>query len=136
VTSFNQLMVVTGIFAAYIVNWALKVVSGEWRWRLGLGAVPGLALAIGMVFQPYSPRWLVEHDREEEARAVLRRARDDEGEVEEELDEIRDAARQEGGIADLWAPKVRPMVVVGHQREPRQVVLQPAAREERTQRAQ
>jgi MFS family permease len=67
VTSFNQLMVVLGIFAAYVVNWALKGVTDEWRWMLGLGAIPGAALAIGMFFQPYPPRWLVEQDRDEEA---------------------------------------------------------------------
>ena len=75
VTSFNQLMVVSGIFAAYIVNWAFGGVSGDWRWMLGIGAIPGLALAIGMYFQPFSPRWLVSQGREDEARAVLERAR-------------------------------------------------------------
>ena len=63
VTSFNQLMVVLGIFGAYIINWALKGVAHEWRWMLGLGAIPGLALAIGMYFQPFSPRWLVQRGR-------------------------------------------------------------------------
>jgi sugar porter (SP) family MFS transporter len=113
VTSFNQLMVVLGIFAAYVINWALKSVTDEWRWMLGLGAIPGAALAIGMLFQPYSPRWLVEHDREDEALDVLKRARASDDEAEEELGEIREAASQEGGIRDLWGPKVRPMVAVG-----------------------
>ena len=31
VTSFNQLMVVLGIFGAYIINWALKGVAHKWR---------------------------------------------------------------------------------------------------------
>jgi sugar porter (SP) family MFS transporter len=113
VTSFNQLMVVSGIFVAYVVNWALKDVSGDWRWMLGLGAVPGLALAIGMFFQPYSPRWLVQNGREDEAGDVLQRARGEDADVTEELDEIRDAASQEGGLRDLWSPGVRAMVVVG-----------------------
>ncbi len=113
VTSFNQLMVVSGIFAAYIVNWALGGVSGNWRWMLGLGAVPGLALAIGMYFQPFSPRWLVGAGREEEAREVLQRARGDEDEVEEELEEIKREAEEEGSLRDLLAPGVRAMVAVG-----------------------
>jgi sugar porter (SP) family MFS transporter len=113
VTSFNQLMVVSGIMAAYIVNWALKGAADNWRWMLGLGALPGLALAIGMYFQPFSPRWLVEQGRDDEAREVLRRARGEDDEAEEELQEIKEAASEEGGFSDLWRPQVRPLVAIG-----------------------
>jgi sugar porter (SP) family MFS transporter len=113
VTSFNQLMVVSGIMVAYIVNWALKDTANNWRWMLGLGALPGLVLAIGMFFQPYSPRWLVENDREDEALEVLKRARDSEDEAKEELAEINEAAKDERGVRDIWKPDVRPLVVVG-----------------------
>jgi sugar porter (SP) family MFS transporter len=113
VTSFNQLMVVTGIFAAYIVNWAFGGATGNWRWMLGLGAVPGVALAIGMYFQPFSPRWLLARGREDEAREVLERVRDDEGEVEEELGGIKEEAEEKGSWRDLLAPGVRAMVVIG-----------------------
>jgi len=113
VTSFNQLMIVSGIMAAYLVNWALKDATENWRWMLGLGALPGLALAIGMYFQPFSPRWLLERDREQEARDVLRRARASDQEADEELEEIKHAAREEGGVRELWRPQVRPLVVVG-----------------------
>jgi sugar porter (SP) family MFS transporter len=113
VTTFNQLMIVLGILCAYIVNFALTGLSNEWRWMLGLGAVPGLALAIGMVFMPYSPRWLANKGREDEAREVLRRFRSSDEEIEEELSDIRDAARQEGSVRDVVSPAVRPMLVVG-----------------------
>jgi sugar porter (SP) family MFS transporter len=114
VTSFNQLMIVGGIFSAYIVNWALKGAADNWRWMLGLGAIPGLALAIGMFFQPFSPRWLAQNGREDEARDVLLRARNrDENAVEEEIRDIRRAAEQEGGLRKLWQPRVRPLVLVG-----------------------
>jgi sugar porter (SP) family MFS transporter len=114
VTTFNQLMVVSGILAAYIVNWALKDVSNNWRWMLGLGALPGLGLAIGMYFQPFSPRWLLEKGREEEAREVLCRARGkSEQDVEDELNEIKEAAAEQGSVRELWRPQVRPMVLIG-----------------------
>jgi sugar porter (SP) family MFS transporter len=113
VTSFNQLMIVSGIMTAYIVNWALKDATDNWRWMLGLGALPGLALAIGMYFQPFSPRWLIQQDREDEARAVLRRARDSDEDVDEEVQEIKDAADAEGGLREVWRPQVRPLVAVG-----------------------
>ncbi len=113
VTSFNQLMVVSGIMAAYLVNWALKDAADNWRWMLGLGALPGLALAIGMYFQPFSPRWLVEQGREEEALRTLRRARDSDEEAEGELEEIKEAASEQRGVREVWRPQVRPLVVVG-----------------------
>ncbi|HEX4466799.1 MAG TPA: sugar porter family MFS transporter [Solirubrobacteraceae bacterium] len=113
VTSFNQLMVVSGIMAAYIVNWALKGAADNWRWMLGLGALPGLALAIGMYFQPFSPRWLVEQGRDDEALEVLSRARGKDDEAEHELQEIKQAASEEGGFRDVWRPQVRPLVAIG-----------------------
>ncbi|HKN92987.1 MAG TPA: sugar porter family MFS transporter, partial [Thermoleophilaceae bacterium] len=113
VTSFNQLMVVSGIMAAYIANWALKGAANNWRWMLGLGALPGLALAIGMFFQPYSPRWLVEKGRDDEAREVLGKVRESDEEADEELEEIKEAAHDERGVRDLVRPEVRPLVAVG-----------------------
>src|SRR3954447_21343741 len=46
--SFNQLMITLGIMLAYVVDWAFKGADNNWRWMLGLGAVPGIALALGM----------------------------------------------------------------------------------------
>ncbi|MGH2864607.1 MAG: sugar porter family MFS transporter [Solirubrobacteraceae bacterium] len=113
VTSFNQLMIVSGIMAAYLVNWALKDTAENWRWMLGLGAIPGLALAIGMYFQPFSPRWLVQQGRDQEARDVLRRARAGDEEADDELQEIKRAAKEAGGFRTVWRPQVRPLVAVG-----------------------
>jgi sugar porter (SP) family MFS transporter len=111
-TSFNQLMIVSGILGAYIASFLLKDVGNEWRWMLALGAVPGLGLAIGMTFAPHSPRWLVQQGREDEARDVLKRTRR-EGEVDDELREIGEAAKQEGGIRDVFSRAARPLVAVG-----------------------
>jgi sugar porter (SP) family MFS transporter len=113
VTSFNQLMVVSGIFVSYIVNWAFGGATGNWRWMLGIAAIPGAVLAIGMYFQPSSPRWLVGQGRDDEAREVLRRARESDEEVEEELEEIEQEASSKGSLRDLFAPGVRAMVVIG-----------------------
>jgi sugar porter (SP) family MFS transporter len=115
VVSFNQLMITAGIFLAYIADWALKGVQGNWRWMLGIGAVPGLALALGMAFLvPYSPRWLVEQERDREAEAVLNRTRE-QGDVREELGQIRQVAREQGEVrlGELLARRIRPMLVVG-----------------------
>ena len=73
VSSFNQLMVTIGILVAYLVAAGFQDVPGTWRWMLGLSVVPGLALAIGMLTVPASPRWLVSRGRDEDARCVLQR---------------------------------------------------------------
>ncbi len=110
--SFNQLMIVMGILAAYIADWGLKDVPGNWRWMFGIAVIPGLALAIGMVFVPHTPRWLASKGRDEEARTVLRRTRGRE-DVEDELEDIKVVAGQEGGLRALLRPTVRPLLLVG-----------------------
>ena len=80
---------------------------------LGLGVVPGAALAIGMMFLPHSPRWLVEQDRRDEARDVLERTRDDDHDNDQELADIDEAARREGGVRDLLSRSVKPVLIVG-----------------------
>src|SRR5919199_4313709 len=74
ISSLNQLMIVTGILSAYIVN-AVLASAGSWRWMLGLAVVPAVILLIGMYFMPETPRWLVSQDREDEARDVLLQSR-------------------------------------------------------------
>ncbi len=69
--SLNQLAVATGIFLSYLVCYLLAS-SGQWRWMLGLAAVPSLLLTLGMLTQPDSPRWLVRQGRAQEALDVLR----------------------------------------------------------------
>jgi MFS family permease len=70
--SLNQLAITIGILVSYIVDTAYAA-EGNWRWMLGLGAVPGILLAIGMAYLPESPRWLLKCGRETEAANVLTR---------------------------------------------------------------
>ena len=60
--SLNTLMIVVGQLVAYGVNSALAS-TGSWQWMLGLAAVPGAALAIGMFFLPDTPVWLAAQGR-------------------------------------------------------------------------
>ncbi|HZD79549.1 MAG TPA: sugar porter family MFS transporter [Actinomycetota bacterium] len=110
--TFNQLMLTSGILVAYIADWGLKGLPANWRWMLGLAAVPGLALAIGMLFVPPSPRWLAEQGRGNEARQVLQRVHG-KGDVQEEFAQIEQAARQRAGHLALLRPSLRPVVLVG-----------------------
>ncbi len=111
VASLNQLMIVSGILSAFIVNYALSE-SGAWRWMLGLAAIPSAILLIGMLFMPETPRWLVSKDRNEEARRVLMRTRSGEN-ADQELRDIKHVeSQEEGGLSELGAAWVRPALVV------------------------
>jgi sugar porter (SP) family MFS transporter len=113
VVSFNQLMVTLGILAAYIVDWGFAGFSNNWRWMFGIAAVPGAALAIGMYFMPFSPRWLIDKGREDDAREVLERYRFEEDDVDGEVQEIKDIADKEFSLRELIGKGVRRMMIVG-----------------------
>ena len=112
--SLNQLAITVGILASYFVGYAFAE-SGAWRWMVGLGAVPGVILGLGLWVLPESPRWLMKRGREPEARRVLIRARADEA-VEHEVAEIRDDLTREGaqfGWSALLTPAMRRPLILG-----------------------
>lgn len=69
-----QLAIVIGILVAFISNYALAgLAAGNWRWMFGLGALPAFLLCASLLWIPESPRWLVQMDRDKEARSILQR---------------------------------------------------------------
>lgn len=113
----QQLMIVSGIFVAYVMNYLFAPMFLDiigWRWMFAFGAVPAAVLGVGMYFLPETPRWLVEHDRSDEAREVLSRIRARET-VDKEINEIREISEQEseGSLSDLLDPWIRPALTVG-----------------------
>ncbi|GAB5398957.1 MAG: sugar porter family MFS transporter [Aureisphaera sp.] len=66
-----QFCLVFGIMVAFISNWLLKGVGGEndWRWMLGVEAIPALAYTLMVLRVPNSPRWLV-LQRNDEGKAL------------------------------------------------------------------
>jgi sugar porter (SP) family MFS transporter len=113
VVSFNQLMVTLGILVAYIVDWGFAPLPNNWRWMFALAVVPGAALAIGMYFMPFSPRWLVQQGREDDARKVLERYRFEDDDIDSEIGEIKDVSEQEVSLRELIAKGMRRMMIVG-----------------------
>jgi MFS transporter, SP family, galactose:H+ symporter len=113
VTMF-QLAVTIGILVAYLVGLAFEP-NGEWRWMLGLGAVPALLLAVGMIKMPNSPRWLLMTGQDYEARAVLAKIRGrDQHEIDLEVEEIKAQAGEEPGRwSELGTPIMRAALTVG-----------------------
>jgi sugar porter (SP) family MFS transporter len=115
--SFNQLAITSGILLAYIVNFSFQGFPDEWRWMLGIAALPGAALAIGMLTVPRTPRWLVMNHQEKRAREVLEELRegDDEADVDGELEDIEKANENERNthLSELVSDKLRPLLLVG-----------------------
>jgi SP family arabinose:H+ symporter-like MFS transporter len=64
-----QLNIVAGILFAYVSNYLLQGVGGmnDWRWMLGVVAIPSLLFSIFMLFTPESPRWLILNQNDEHA---------------------------------------------------------------------
>lgn len=80
ITGRNELAIVSGQLAAFVMNAIIGTVlggtvDGVWRIMFAICALPALALFFGMLRMPESPRWLVEKRRYAEALRVLKTVR-------------------------------------------------------------
>ena len=129
--SFNQLNIVIGISAAYFSNylilslgqsdlsWAqtLHLDAWAWRWMLGVEALPAIFYFIALFTVPESPRWLVMHDKGEQALGILERvsgaeqANLDLQAVQASLDD--EAELEKGSLRELFLPAMRLVLTIG-----------------------
>ncbi|GLJ29734.1 hypothetical protein SUGI_0586780 [Cryptomeria japonica] len=93
-TSLPEIFINVGCLLGYISNYCLSGLPAHisWRLMLGVGLVPSVFLALGVLAMPESPRWLVMQNRIEEAAYVLARTSDDQDEADARLAEIMEAA--------------------------------------------
>lgn len=71
--STNQLMIVIGISASFFSNDLLLPLGADnWRWMLGVEALPALVFLALLATIPESPRWLLRRGRRQDAIAALR----------------------------------------------------------------
>ncbi|KAG2315885.1 hypothetical protein Bca52824_019007 [Brassica carinata] len=93
-TSFPEVFINAGIMLGYVSNLAFSKFPLKlgWRFMLGIGAVPSVVLAIGVLAMPESPRWLVMQGRLGEAKRVLDRTSDSPAEASLRLEDIKEAA--------------------------------------------
>lgn len=71
--SLNTLMIVVGQLAAYLVNSSLAH-TGNWHLMLGLAAIPGAMLAVGMLFLSDTPVWYARKGHLDKAREIAGRS--------------------------------------------------------------
>ncbi|CCF41315.1 sugar transporter [Colletotrichum higginsianum] len=102
--ALQQLGITVGIMVAFWLDYGTQHIGGTgdgqspaaWRFPLALQCVPSMILAGGTFFLPYTPRWLLMKDREEEAWLTLvriRRVPQTDPRLKLELMEIKVAAR-------------------------------------------
>ncbi|KQN06983.1 MULTISPECIES: sugar porter family MFS transporter [unclassified Sphingomonas] len=83
-TTIQQIMIITGLTAAFVVNYYLAQAAGSstgiwwggyeaWRWMYWMQAIPAAVFLVALTFIPESPRFLVQKGRLDEARIVLTR---------------------------------------------------------------
>ncbi|MDE2250952.1 MAG: sugar porter family MFS transporter [Gammaproteobacteria bacterium] len=99
--SLNQLMIVFGISVSYFSNFFLLGVGPHnWRWMLGVQALPALAFLLLLIRVPESPRWLLTRGRAAHSLAVLSSLHG--AQVGQQLlVEIQDSLRSEPGASRI-----------------------------------
>jgi len=71
VTSTYELLVVTGILLAFVVDYSLAQTEGGWRWMFGAILVAVIGQTLGIYSMPDSPRWLLAKGDERGCRHAL-----------------------------------------------------------------
>ncbi|CAH0047202.1 unnamed protein product [Clonostachys solani] len=78
--ALQQLAITFGIMISFWIDYGCNYIGGTtvetqkdaaWLVPICLQILPAVILFVGMIWMPFSPRWLIHHDREEEARANL-----------------------------------------------------------------
>ncbi len=129
--SFNQLNIVLGISVAFFTNylilqlgqsdvsWAqtLKFDEYNWRWMLGLEALPAILYFFALFIVPQSPRWLAMKGRFDEALQVMRKAADEE-EAKRVIQSVKDSMESDTEeeklpIRELFKPALRLVLTIG-----------------------
>lgn len=129
--SFNQLNIVIGISVAFFSNymilrlgqsdyaWAesLRLDAWNWRWMLGVEALPAVLYFAALFSVPESPRWLIMRGQLDEALKILTRAGSRE-QAEAELSAVQEslateADQQRGSLRELFQPSMKLVLTIG-----------------------
>ncbi|KAL3442082.1 general substrate transporter [Aspergillus insuetus] len=116
---FLQTYVVLGIMVGYFIAFGAHNITGSWAWRVPfvVQAVVAVVLCVGMGVVPFSPRWLVQVGRADDARRALSKVRPLAG-VERELEEIQQSLdpekqQQTASIREIFNRKYRSRTALG-----------------------
>jgi len=119
--SFSQLFIVLGQLAAFGSNYLIMRIGGDapwnWRWMLGVGAIPAIPYFLALLGIPESPRWLAMHGLLPAARRVLARLTGTER-ADHELEAVitsleHEAQRAKPALVEILSPALRGVLVIG-----------------------
>jgi SP family sugar:H+ symporter-like MFS transporter len=115
-TTVQQIMIITGLTAAFVVNYFLAKTAGvstqrfwmgleAWRWMFLMQALPAAIFLIALFMIPESPRYLVSKGREQQAASVLAKLFGSDI-ARAKLDEIRSTFAEDHRprLSDIIAP--------------------------------
>jgi len=131
-TTVQQIMIITGLTAAFLINYFLAAKAGvstasywlgleAWRWMYLMQAIPAAIFLVALYFIPESPRYLVSKGRDDNAVSVLTKLFGSDI-ARSKLEEIRAtfSADHRPRLSDVLAPAgsngfagIRPIVWVG-----------------------
>jgi MFS family permease len=129
--SFNQLNIVIGISVAFFSNYLILTLGqsntawseflrlGEWNWRwmLGIEALPALVYYIALHFVPESPRWLVGQGDDQKALELMARVTGP-AQAERDLCAVKESIKAEqqlgrASFSALFQPSMKLVLTIG-----------------------
>lgn len=129
--SLNQLNIVLGISAAFFTNYliihysqsdaawvqTLHLKEYNWRWMLGIQALPAITYFFLLFSVPESPRWLIMHNQINKAKGILRRM-NDKTKVDEIIKSVESGLKsgvkkEKASIKELLNPALKLVLIAG-----------------------
>jgi len=113
----NQLAIMIGISAAYFANWLVLDLAdvNQWRWMLGLVAVPSVLYFIFLFIVPESPRWLALKGQVDQASTILSNIGGEQYAAEQvrSIQESTEKTQQSTSILQLFKGKLFKILLIG-----------------------
>jgi MFS transporter, SP family, arabinose:H+ symporter len=129
--SINQLNIVLGISVAFFTNYLILKYSQsdsswaqawgidryQWRWMLGLEALPAVLYFGFLFFVPRSPRWLLMKGKEDEAMDVLKRVSSENQAIKDieavKASFVNASPKEKIPLSALFKPALRLVLLIG-----------------------
>jgi MFS transporter, SP family, arabinose:H+ symporter len=113
--SLNQMAIVIGILIAFFSNYLLSGTGiHNWRYMLGVEALPAVFFFVALQFVPESPRWLVMKKRDAEAYRILSTINGGE-KAKSELKDIEESlsVKEEASYGELFRGRIKSFLFIG-----------------------